>query len=343
MPINPFSIKRNNRIAASSNAEASSNAGAREERDPDTEAGAKNTPTVLPSSSLNHDAVAVSLNTQHMLYCESPFIKACLNDNTPLIKAFIIDGVDVNQIITPDGGTALHKASHNGNSVLVKELLQAKADVKAKNSYGETALHKACEINNPAIIEDLLKAGADVNARKNKNITPVFIACLHNDPETARILFRAGANTDCLRKSRKLIRHLNAFLMDDNAPFTYEELKKFKQAYGLPPINEETDAIIAKITDKAEIARRDADLIALNQSRSSRGANSAGATSEGRAKEGGLSSEISPEMKSSIPQHASEARPVQAISFEPGSAPVRPSAIDVESTVKLPDSARTPS
>ena len=71
---------------------------------------------------------------------------------------------------------------------------------------------------------------------------------------------------------------------------------------------------------------------------------SAGATLEGLHKEGELSSEISPKMKSLIANHISEIRSTQGISHEPGSAP-KPSEVNSELlTVKLntpPD--RTPS
>ena len=71
---------------------------------------------------------------------------------------------------------------------------------------------------------------------------------------------------------------------------------------------------------------------------------SAGATLEGLHKEGELSSEISPKMKSLIANHISEIRSTQGISHEPGSAPKLSEVNSELLTVKLntpPD--RTPS
>ena len=204
-----------------------------------------------------------------------------------------------------------------------KFLIARTANIDAVDSKRETALFKAIRNGHTDIARQLIKKGAKIDQVAEDGRTSIDIACQNYNTRIVRILFNAGANVD-----PKMIEQVKSDQQktDSNADKRIEMIE-----------------LINKITNKEEIAQRDADLIAFNQSRSSRGANSAGATLEGRAKEG-VSSEISPEMKSLIPQHASETRSGQAISFEPGSAPLRPSAIDVESTVKLPNSAaRTPS
>lgn len=59
---------------------------------------------------------------------------------------------------------ALMQASSNGQTEVVKLLLNAGANVNAKGEYGNTALISAVEGEHPETVKLLLKAGADVNA-----------------------------------------------------------------------------------------------------------------------------------------------------------------------------------
>jgi ankyrin repeat protein len=203
---------------------------------------------------------------------QSDFLIACRYYYKDAIDALISDGVDVNQK-TPEGETALHLASSCNNPQLTMRLIEAGANLDLFTKDKETALHIASKLNNHEIVSLLLAAGADVNAKQRYNLPPVFIACLHNNAEIAKTLFEAGADTTCLgKKSPSLIRHLNS-LLNDTQHTTYRDLILMKQTYGLPPINEETDAIIATITDEAQIAKRNAYLTAFKQVRSYCGEN----------------------------------------------------------------------
>ena len=210
---------------------------------------------------------------------QSDFLIACRYYYKDAIDALISDGVDVNQK-TPEGETALHLASSCNNPQLTMRLIEAGANLDLFTKDKETALHIASKLNNHEIVSLLLAAGADVNAKQRYNLPPVFIACLHNNAEIAKTLFEAGADTTCLgKKSPSLIRHLNS-LLNDTQHTTYRDLILMKQTYGLPPINEETDAIIATITDEAQIAKRNAYLTAFKQVRSYCGENIANSPSQ---------------------------------------------------------------
>ncbi len=56
-------------------------------------------------------------------------------------------------------------ASQNGHAAVVKELLRHKANVNAVNKDGACALYFAARYLHVDIVEVLIEAGADVNAR----------------------------------------------------------------------------------------------------------------------------------------------------------------------------------
>ena len=79
-------------------------------------------------------------------------------------------------------------------------LLQAGADVNARDDYGNTTLHYAANLRtNPEVIPEviiaLLDAGADVNASGEYGNTPLHQAASRNEnPEVLTLLLDAGAD-----------------------------------------------------------------------------------------------------------------------------------------------------
>ena len=56
-------------------------------------------------------------------------------------------------------------------------LVQSRADVNIKDSYGRTPLHHAVQLNSEAILV-LLANGADVNIKDNNELTPLHYAAV---------------------------------------------------------------------------------------------------------------------------------------------------------------------
>ncbi|WP_409152637.1 ankyrin repeat domain-containing protein [Fretibacterium fastidiosum] len=98
----------------------------------------------------------------------------------------------------------------------VRQLIQAGADVNAKNEYGWTPLMIAAIENTPEVLKVLIEAGADVNAKDRNGLTPLMHAAGHNtNPEVLKVLLEAGADAkaknnegktalDCARWNGKL-------------------------------------------------------------------------------------------------------------------------------------------
>ena len=93
--------------------------------------------------------------------------------------------------------TPLYMAASNGNIEAVKILLEAGADVNAKNFKGETPLYVAISKNNNELAKLLMQYNADVN-HKVHGWTPLYFAILKKNNEIAKILIEHNANVDLI-------------------------------------------------------------------------------------------------------------------------------------------------
>jgi hypothetical protein len=91
------------------------------------------------------------------------------------------------------GFTALMWAAGNGHLEVVKALIVAKADVNAKQGDGLTALMWASANGHLEVVRALIDAKADVNANATNGITPLKLAVANGRTEVVRLLQDAGA------------------------------------------------------------------------------------------------------------------------------------------------------
>ena len=89
-----------------------------------------------------------------------------------VIKQHIAKGVDVNAKDSVFGSTALSTAALFGHTGIVAMLLEAGAEVNARNRDGGTPLHSAAFLGQYEAVELLLENGADVNIRNQDGSTP---------------------------------------------------------------------------------------------------------------------------------------------------------------------------
>jgi hypothetical protein len=90
-----------------------------------------------------------------------------------------------------NGRTPLMNAIANYETAQVAALIQAGADVNARDTTGDTALHLAQDAETAKM---LIAAGADVNARAEDGGTPLTVAVKDHKVEIARVLLDAHAD-----------------------------------------------------------------------------------------------------------------------------------------------------
>lgn len=90
-------------------------------------------------------------------------------DDLESVLALIADGVDVNAHDSNLQDTPLHAAAGawDEDGRILAALLEAGADIHARNCHGETALHVAALGQHLPMCEALLNAGADLGALNN--------------------------------------------------------------------------------------------------------------------------------------------------------------------------------
>ena len=71
-------------------------------------------------------------------------------------------------------------------------LINAGADINAKNKDGSTPLHVAAEKKNKDIVELLILRHADINAKNNNGWTPLHVATIEYQWDIANLLRKNG-------------------------------------------------------------------------------------------------------------------------------------------------------
>jgi ankyrin repeat protein len=120
-------------------------------------------------------------------------VKALLKDNPNLVYK---RNTKLLPSLTPDDSdwTPLHYAAAYSHTNIVELLLANKADVNAKDRYGETPLHLAASKGEKAIVKLLLATKAEVNARSNSGETPLHLAVISGDKDAVKILLDSNAD-----------------------------------------------------------------------------------------------------------------------------------------------------
>jgi ankyrin repeat protein len=111
------------------------------------------------------------------------------------VRALLDAKADVNAKDT-DGGTALTYASQNGHLEVVQALLAKGADVNAKMPNGGTALMIASQGGYREVVQALLDAKADVNAKDIDGVTALMRASQNGQLEVVKALLAKGAEVN---------------------------------------------------------------------------------------------------------------------------------------------------
>ena len=89
--------------------------------------------------------------------------------------------------------TPLHHAANHGHTDVIERFLaHPEIEVDARDKWGWTSLHYAARLGRLTVAQRLLEAGADVNARNRKGHTPLKEALRREQSEAALLLREHG-------------------------------------------------------------------------------------------------------------------------------------------------------
>ena len=114
----------------------------------------------------------------------------------PEIVRILVDaGADVNAR-DKDDDPLLYTAVRVREPEIVRILVDAGADVNARDKDDDPLLYTAVRVREPEIVRILVDAGADVNARDKDDDPLLYTAVRVREPEIVRILVDAGADVN---------------------------------------------------------------------------------------------------------------------------------------------------
>ncbi|MEX0653824.1 MAG: ankyrin repeat domain-containing protein [Phycisphaeraceae bacterium] len=104
------------------------------------------------------------------------------------------NGAHVNVLETnhPLRRTPLHIALSYNEPAVVRRLVEARADLTARDAHGRTPLHQAAG-RDADLVAFLLEHGADINAENNRGQTPLDLAQQFTNQSVTELLERRGA------------------------------------------------------------------------------------------------------------------------------------------------------
>ncbi|XP_059176229.1 ankyrin-1-like [Physella acuta] len=104
-----------------------------------------------------------------------------------------------------NGRTPLHIATIYGNFEVAKLFCQVGADINAVDKYGSTPLFLSLLYKHKELSKYLMESGADVNLMSESQCSPLHVAVLNNDTELVELLIKHGALFDNCGKSELLL------------------------------------------------------------------------------------------------------------------------------------------
>ncbi len=122
-------------------------------------------------------------------------MKAVQKNDAARVAALIADGANVDEL-DPNGDAPLVMAAYLGHTAIVKQLLEAGADVTAVDpGMKATALHAAAYAGRTEAAALLIQYGIDINKQGPKNgYTALHDAIWENNIDTAKVILDAGAD-----------------------------------------------------------------------------------------------------------------------------------------------------
>ncbi|GMH40115.1 hypothetical protein BSKO_08019 [Bryopsis sp. KO-2023] len=131
---------------------------------------------------------------QKSLWGSTPLMIASQNREAEVVNWLIQRDVNLDAQTFMSKQTALWSASFEGYHDIVKSLLDAGAEVEAKDVRESTPLFAAAQEGHEETVRILLNGGADPNARDKTGNTPLHVATAMCRVEIIKMLLKNGAN-----------------------------------------------------------------------------------------------------------------------------------------------------
>lgn len=142
----------------------------------------------------------------------TPLFIAVENKHADIVQLLLKHGANINGSHSCSGWNALHQASYEASTEIMKLLLEQGVDKESKDDFGITPLFIAAQYGKLESVKLLLSYGANVNCQAKDKATPLFITAQEGHASCAELLLSHGAdpNLFCNEESWQLPIHAAA-------------------------------------------------------------------------------------------------------------------------------------
>jgi ankyrin repeat protein len=144
--------------------------------------------------------LTLSFNVSAQINKNDAFLKAVEDDDLVKAKVLLKTGANVNAKGKYFGRRALFDAVRSGNKEMLQLLLDAGADVNARDNEGNTAIMNTYTQATAEIVRMLTNRGADVNAKDKDGNTALISMAVFDNYEVLQAFIDAGADVNAANK-----------------------------------------------------------------------------------------------------------------------------------------------
>jgi ankyrin repeat protein len=132
---------------------------------------------------------------------ESRLIQAAAEDASPSALRLLIKAGACLNAATPEGFTAVFRASQYGNADCLEVLIKARADAESGHKEGATPLFVAAQNQHPSCLRILIEARVSIDSTCDDGATPLLMASQCGYQDCVELLLKAGANVNHTKKN----------------------------------------------------------------------------------------------------------------------------------------------
>lgn len=135
----------------------------------------------------------------------TPLYLATFFEHEAAALALLAAGADANLRYDTARSTVVHVATRKGHAAVLKAAIEngANADTADVYKYQDTPLHEAGSFNNVAAIDVLMEAGANIAARNGSGCTPLHYAVIEVRLEALRSFLQHGVDVNTANKANE--------------------------------------------------------------------------------------------------------------------------------------------